>query len=101
MKLERAATELPRHGWQLLPLRFHRLDADSVVLTNLVGEHVFVTPGELSAVVDGACADQDLLARLRAAHLIQVPGEGVMPRLREAGHLAPLEAVDAPIFSFR
>ena len=75
MKLERAATALPAHGWQLLPLRFHRLDADSVVLTNLVGEHVFVTPDELSAVVDGTCADQELLARLRAAHLIQVPGE--------------------------
>src|SRR5580698_2058242 len=75
MKLERAATALPAHGWQLLPLRFHRIDPDSVVLTNLVGEHVFVTPDELSAVVEGTCADQELLARLRAAHLIQVPGE--------------------------
>jgi len=46
-----------------------------VVLTNLVGEHVFVTPDELVGVADGTCADQDLLARLRAAHLIQVPGE--------------------------
>jgi len=73
LKLERAT--MPRHGWQLLPLRFHRLDANSVVLTNLVGEHVFVTPDELTAVVNGTCADQELLARLRAAHLIQVPGE--------------------------
>jgi uncharacterized protein len=75
MKLERAATLLPAHSWQLLPLRFHRIDADSLVLTNLVGEHVFVTPDELSTVVGGICADQELLARLRAAHLIQVPGE--------------------------
>jgi His-Xaa-Ser system radical SAM maturase HxsB len=75
IRLERAATSLPPHGWQLLPLRFYRLDADSVVLTNLVGEHVFVTPDELIAVADGTCADQELLARLRAAHLIQVPGE--------------------------
>jgi His-Xaa-Ser system radical SAM maturase HxsB len=75
IKVERAATTLPPHGWQLLPLRFHRLDADSVVLTNMVGEHVFVTPDELGAVADGTCADQELLARLRAAHLIQVPGE--------------------------
>jgi His-Xaa-Ser system radical SAM maturase HxsB len=75
IKLERAATELPAHGWELLPLRFHRIDADSLVLTNVVGEHVFVTPAELCAVVDGTCADQELLARLRAAHLIQVPGE--------------------------
>jgi alkanesulfonate monooxygenase len=28
-------------------------------------------------------------------------GEGVMPRLREAGHLAPLDAPTAPVFSFR
>jgi alkanesulfonate monooxygenase len=28
-------------------------------------------------------------------------GEGVLPRLREAGHVAPLDTVDAPIFSFR
>jgi uncharacterized protein len=75
IKLEREATKLPPHGWQLLPLRFHRLDADSVVLTNLVGEHVFVSPDELSAVVKGTCTDQELLSRLRAAHLIQVPGE--------------------------
>jgi His-Xaa-Ser system radical SAM maturase HxsB len=75
IRQERAATSLPPHGWQLLPLRFHRLDADCVVLTNVVGEHVFVTPDELCAVADGTCADQELLARLRAAHLIQVPGE--------------------------
>ena len=75
IKLERAATALLPHGWQLLPLRFHRIDADSVILTNLVGEHVFVTPDELSDVLNGSCTDQKLLARLRAAHLIQVPGE--------------------------
>src|SRR5580700_5225851 len=71
MKLERAATALPRHGWQLLPLRFHRIDADSVVLTNLVGEHVFVTPDELRTVADGTSADPDAAtAGLdRAAHL--------------------------------
>jgi len=71
----RTATLLPPHGWQLLPLRFYRLDADCVVATNLVGEHVFMTPAELSAVTDGTCADQELLARLRAAHLIQAPDE--------------------------
>jgi hypothetical protein len=53
IRVERAATTLPAHSWQLLPLRFHRLDADSVVLTNLVGEHVFITPEQLAAVSDG------------------------------------------------
>lgn len=75
INLERSATTLAPHSWQLLPMRFHHLDPDSVVLTNLVGEHVFVTPEELYDVVGGTCADQELLARLRAAHLIQVPGE--------------------------
>jgi His-Xaa-Ser system radical SAM maturase HxsB len=75
VKLERTTTALPPKTWQLLPMRFHRLDPDSMVLTNLVGEHVFVTPDELAAVTDGTCVDQELLARLRAVHLIQVPGE--------------------------
>ncbi|MDQ2874426.1 MAG: His-Xaa-Ser system radical SAM maturase HxsB [Actinomycetota bacterium] len=75
IKVDQMATMLPPRGWQLLPMRFHRLGADSVVLTNLVGEHVFVTPDELVSVADGSCTDQRVLARLRAAHLIQVPGE--------------------------
>lgn len=62
-------------AWQLLPMRFHRLDPDSVLLTNLVGEHAFVTDAELLAILDGTCTDQGLLARLRAKHLIQLPGE--------------------------
>jgi uncharacterized protein len=75
IKVERTATALPPHGWQLLPLRFHRFDDGSVLLTNLVGEHAFVSADELLAIVDGTCEDQELLARLRAMHLIQVPGE--------------------------
>jgi uncharacterized protein len=75
LRLEQSATALPTNSWQLLPMRFHRLDSDSVVLTNLVGEHVFLTADELIAVTNGTCAEQSLLARLRAAHLIQVPGE--------------------------
>jgi uncharacterized protein len=72
---------LAPHSWQLLPMRFHRLDPDCVVLTNVVGEYAFVTPGELYDVVDGTCEDQELLARLRAAHLIQVPGEALPAEL--------------------
>lgn len=81
IKFERTSTALPPHSWQLLPLRFHRFDDGSVLLTNLVGEHVFVSADELVAVVDGTCEDQDLLARLRAGHLIQVPGETVPAEL--------------------
>ena len=77
IRLERSAAALAPNSWQLLPMRFHRPDEDSVVLTNLVGEHVFVTPDELISVTDKTCTDQGLLARLRAAHLIQVPGEAL------------------------
>jgi uncharacterized protein len=62
-------------AWQLLPMRFHRFDGDSVLVTNLVGEHVFLPGREFLAVLDGTCSDQGVLARLRARHLIQLPGE--------------------------
>ena len=75
MRLEQRASHVAPAGWQLLPMRFHRLDADSILVTNLVGEHLFVTETQLLSVVDGTCVDQDLLARLRAKHLIQLPGE--------------------------
>ena len=63
------------HGWSLLPMRFHRLSDEDMVLTNLVGEHMFITEDALLSVVDGTCMDQDLLADLRAKHLIRLPGE--------------------------
>jgi uncharacterized protein len=75
LRLAQQASHLPPSSWQLLPMRFHRLDDESVLLTNLVGEHVFVSEHQLLSVADGTCTDQDLLARLRARHLIQLPGE--------------------------
>src|SRR4051794_19488650 len=50
MKLRIEAPTVATGQWELLPFRFHRLDTDSVVLTNMVGEHVFVTPAQLEAV---------------------------------------------------
>lgn len=78
LRLTRTATSLAPAGWQLLPLRFHRLDPDSMLVTNLVGEHAFLSEEQLLSVLDGTCTDQNLLAELRAKHLIQVPGE-VLP----------------------
>jgi uncharacterized protein len=75
IKLDRTATELRPHGWQLLPLRFYRFDDGAVLLTNLVGEHALVSADEFLSVVEGTCENQDVLAKLRTAHLIQVPGE--------------------------
>lgn len=75
LRLARATAYLPPAGWQLLPLRFHRLDPDSILVTNLVGEHAFLTESQFLSVLDGTCTNQRLLAELRAKHLIQVPGE--------------------------
>lgn len=75
LRLTRTATSLAPAGWQLLPLRFHRLDPDSLLVTNLVGEHAFLSEEQFLSVLDGTCPDQNLLAELRAKHLIQVPGE--------------------------
>ena len=61
--------------WQLLPMRFHRFESDSLLVTNLVGEHTFITPSDFLSVLDGSCTDQALLAQLRAKHLIQLKGE--------------------------
>lgn len=74
-RMHLAAPALPKRSWQLLPLRFHRFDGDSVLLTNLVGEHVFLSSAQFIAILDGTCENQRLLADLRAKHLIQLAGE--------------------------
>src|ERR1700729_1931736 len=75
LRLSRDSVAVMAGSWQLLPMRFHRFDTDGVLLTNLVGEHVFLSEEQFLAVLDGSCGDQVLLAELRARHLIQLPGE--------------------------
>ncbi len=75
LRLPRSATRLAPVGWQLLPLRFYRLDPGRILLTNLVGEQAFLSEEQFLSVLDGTCMDQSLLAELRAKHLIQIPGE--------------------------
>jgi His-Xaa-Ser system radical SAM maturase HxsB len=74
-RIPRQAVAVDRGGWELLPLRFHRFGDDAILLTNLVGEHAFVTESQFSTVLDGTCDDQAILAELRAKHLIRLPGE--------------------------
>jgi len=74
-RLPREASAVAAASWQLLPMRFHRFDGDSILLTNLAGEHTFVSGEQFLAVVDGTCRDQSVLAELRAKHLIQLPGD--------------------------
>lgn len=61
--------------WELLPFRFHRLNG-RVLLTNMAGEHLFVTPAELDEIAEQRLpADSALVRRLRAVHVIRRPGE--------------------------
>ena len=41
-QLRREESALAEGSWQLLPLRVHRFHGEDVLLTDLVGEHVFV-----------------------------------------------------------
>lgn len=73
--ISRQELAINRGSWELLPLRFHRFDDDIILLTNLVGEQVFVDEAKFLTVLDGTCTDQGVLAELRAKHLIQLQGE--------------------------
>lgn len=67
--------ELQPGSWSLLPLRFHRLGDERILITNLVGEHLFLTEDQLLQVLDRTCTDQRLLQQLRARHFLELPGE--------------------------
>lgn len=61
--------------WQLLPFRFERI-AGRVLLTNLVGEHLFLTGEELEQLGSGCLPnDSALVRRLRAKHVIREGGD--------------------------
>jgi His-Xaa-Ser system radical SAM maturase HxsB len=61
--------------WELLPLRFERHNG-RVLLTNMVGEHLFVSPEDFEKVVEKQLpCDSDLVRSLRAKHLIREPGD--------------------------
>ncbi len=65
------AFQAPNAEWQLLPFRFERI-GDRVLLTNLVGEHLFLGSEEFEQLSSGDLpADSPLVRRLRAKHLIR------------------------------
>jgi uncharacterized protein len=62
-------------SWQLLPFRFHRV-GQKVLLTNMVGEHLFVSPSEFEEVAeDRLPMDSALVRRLRAKQIIKQEGD--------------------------
>jgi uncharacterized protein len=60
---------------ELLPLKFERWPDGRVLLTNMVGEHLFVPETDFQALADRRLADPELIRRLRAKHLVRAPGE--------------------------
>jgi uncharacterized protein len=75
-----SAASLPT-TWELMPMRFHRLESDRVVVTNMVGEHVVLPEAEFERVVTEQDPSVETLARLRARHLIREPGEALPAEL--------------------
>jgi uncharacterized protein len=78
-RFEQATAYLPEApSWEFLPFRFERFGADRVLLTNLVGEHLFVRSDQFEAIVQKELpADSHLVRQLRGKHLIRLPEEDV------------------------
>lgn len=62
---------------ELLPLRFHPLSNDRVVVTNLVGEHVVLSRDEFDSVVDQRLGHPATIAKMRARHMLRDRGESL------------------------
>lgn len=68
----RAEFELEAGSWELLPFRFERMPDQRVLVTNMVGEHLFVRPDELPLIVDRTLdPSSSLFRRLRSLHIVR------------------------------
>ena len=58
-------------GYQLLPMKFHRMKRGDYVITNMVGEHMVVARGVLQSLVDGEIRPDDTYYNdLKSKHFI-------------------------------
>lgn len=66
----------PEKPYQLLPLKFHRLQNDHYAITNMVGELIVLPKDRLDCLVEGLLPSNDeYFADLRAKHFIYYEGE--------------------------
>lgn len=73
---EPAAFQPVEGAWELLPFAFDRFDNDRVLLTNMVGEHVFVSDDEFASLVEKQMRpDAQLVRRLRSKHIVRLADE--------------------------
>jgi uncharacterized protein len=77
IRLERDGLELRSGDWEFLPFRFERFSGERVLVTNLVGEHVFLSSNEFEAFATKQLRDPAVLRRLRGKHLIRAPQESL------------------------
>jgi uncharacterized protein len=71
------AYEPVQAAWELLPFRFARLSDERVLLSNMVGEHLIVSAGELDAIVEKQLpANSPLVRKLRAKQIVRDPRDG-------------------------
>lgn len=74
--LERTSFEPEQADWDLLPFRFERFASGRVLLTNMVGEHLFVEDEELNSLAARDLpSDSPLVRRLRSKQIIRRPDE--------------------------
>jgi len=75
LTLERMRTD----RWELLPVRFHPLDAKRVVVTNIVGEWLILDRSEFSKVVDPSEGrpTAETVAAMRSRHMVRDPDEAL------------------------
>jgi uncharacterized protein len=68
---EQAAFTAASSDWELLPFRFERIE-ERVLVTNLIGEHLFLSPPDFERLARRELpSDSALVRRLRAKHLIR------------------------------
>jgi His-Xaa-Ser system radical SAM maturase HxsB len=78
--------------WELLPFQFERFEDDRVLLTNMVGEHTFVSAADFEALLEKTLRpDAAVTRRLRGKHIVreqhdELPLELVALKLRTRQH---------------
>src|SRR4051794_5490887 len=71
-----AAFEAVEPEWEFLPFQFERFTPHRVLLTNMVGEHLFVTADEFAELMGKNLSPASPLARrLRGKHIVREPKE--------------------------
>ncbi len=63
--------ELQAGEWEFLPFRFHRFEDQRVLVTNMVGEHLFLNPAEFEQFTQKQTVDAPTLRRLRGKHILR------------------------------